>query len=376
MIGERHGTPFVLTYMADPKRLVRGPGEMLELSDMAHYLLSLGLVKPRDVVEEDLAIVDASRRNCVFLATTRAGPTFVVKQAGPRSTRTLAHEAAVLAALADATELADRVPAVVHYEPAARRLVVSTPGGARDWGDHRGRFPRIPARVLGRTLAALHRLPAEAVEELPEGVDRMWALSLPEPPHELVLDLSAGAQDLVARVQASDYLCRRLDELRGMGDDAVPVHGDLRWANCLTLAAPASQRRTRVVLVDWELAGPGAAAFDVGTVLAEYLSAWIGSIPIVEPGDPGRLVARARHPLERMRPAIHDFWSAYRLVNPLGPALRRVIELAAVRLLQTAVEHAQGLAVPTAHVMTLLQLADNMLRHPEDAALTLLALRE
>jgi hypothetical protein len=63
-------------------------------------------------------------------------------------------------------------------------------------------------------------------------------------------------------------------------------------------------------------------------------------------------------------------------VNPLRPALRRVIELAAVRLLQTAVEHAQGLAVPTAHVMTLLQLADNMLRHPEDAALTLLALRE
>ena len=73
-----------------------------------------------------------------------------------------------------------------------------------------------------------------------------------------------------------------------------------------------------------------------------------------------------------MRPAVHDFWSAYRLANPLCPALRRVIELAAVRLLQTAVERAQGLAAPTAHVVTLLQLADNMLRDPEDAALALL----
>jgi Ser/Thr protein kinase RdoA (MazF antagonist) len=349
---------------------------MLEQSDIAHYLLSLGLVKPRDVVDEDLTVVDVSRRNCVFLATTRAGPSFVVKQAGPRSAGTLAHEAAVLGALAGAAELAGRVPVVVHNEPAAGRLVVRTPGGARDWGDHHGRFPRIPARLLGRTLAALHRLPAGEVEALPPDVDRMWALSLPEPPHELVLDLSSGAQEVVARVQAGRHLCERLGELRDApGEDAL-VHGDLRWANCLALAAPGAERRTRVVLVDWELAGPGAAAFDVGTVLAEYLSVWIGSIPIADPADPGRLIARARHPLERMRPAIHDFWSAYRLANPLHPTLRRVVELGAVRLLQTAVEHAQGLAAPTAHVMTLVQLADNLLRDPDDAALTLLALRE
>ena len=130
------------------------------------------------------------------------------------------------------------------------------------------------------------------------------------------------------------------------------------------------------MLIDWEVAGPGPAAFDVGTVLAEYLAAWIESIPIVEPADPGRLVARARHPLDRMRPAVHDFWSAYRAADPLCPALRRVIELAAVRLLQVAVEHAQRLSAPSAHVVTLLQLADNMLRDPEEAALALLALRE
>ena len=53
-----------------------------------------------------------------------------------------------------------------------------------------------------------------------------------------------------------------------------------------------------------------------------------------------------------------------------------MIELAAVRLLQTAVESAQGLVTPSAHVMTLVQLADNMLRHPEDAAMNLLGLHE
>ena len=128
-----------------------------------------------------------------------------------------------------------------------------------------------------------------------------------------------------------------------------------------------------MLLVDWELAGRGDPAFDVGSVLAEYLRVWVGSIPIVEPVDPGRLVARARHPLASMRPAIHAFWSAYRSAHPV--ALRRVVELGAVRLLQTAVERAQGLSFPSAHVVTLVQLADNMLRRPDDAAAALLGLQ-
>ncbi|MDQ3997995.1 MAG: hypothetical protein M3303_13380, partial [Gemmatimonadota bacterium] len=78
---------------------------MLEQSDIAHYLLSLGVVKPRAVVEEQLTVVDASRRNCVFVAASRAGSTYVVKQAGPRSAGTLAHEAAVLRVLADTPQL-------------------------------------------------------------------------------------------------------------------------------------------------------------------------------------------------------------------------------------------------------------------------------
>jgi aminoglycoside phosphotransferase len=351
---------------------------VLEQSEVSHYLLSLDLVKARAVVEEGLAVVDASRRNCVFVAATRAGPAYVVKQAGPRNAPTLAHEAAVLRVLARAPELKSYVPMVVHHDAGAGRLILRTAGGARDWSVHHsaGRFPRTPARVLGGALAALHRLPPHRVEQLPPGFDRMWALSLAEPPHELLLDLSLGAQDVVARLQASRAMCDRLDELRNACSDDGVVHGDLRWDNCLAVAAPGSRRRTRLLLVDWELAGPGAAGFDLGTVLAEYLCVWVESIPIVEPGDPGRLVSRAGHPLRRMQPAMQAFWAAYRLARGGGPSLRRVIELAAVHLLQTAVERAQDLAEASAHVVTLVQLADNMLRHPEETALNLLALRE
>jgi Ser/Thr protein kinase RdoA (MazF antagonist) len=350
---------------------------MLEQSDIAHYLLSLGLVKPRAVVEEDLTIIDVSRRNCVFVASTGDGPTHVVKQGLPHTAHTLDHEAAVLRALARKPQLAQQVPSVAHHDPDAACLVLRSPPRARDWSEHHrdGRFRVGMAGGLGRALAALHAIPADAVPARPPGIDPMWGLELPEPSYESVLQMSAGSCDLVARLQGSKRLSQRLRTLRHQVRSDAIVHGDLRWDNCLVFAAPGSTRRTRVLVIDWELAGSGAAAFDVATALAEYLRVWVGSIPIVEPTDPSRLVAHAAHPLWRMQPAMAAFWSAYRSARPQAPSLTEVIELTAVRLLQIAVEHADTMHTPTAHVVTLLQLADNMLDQPAHAAVGLLAMR-
>jgi Ser/Thr protein kinase RdoA (MazF antagonist) len=350
---------------------------MLGHSQIAHYLLSLGLLKPRAIVEDGLTVVDASRRNCVFIATTRSGPTYVVKQAGSRSALTLEHEAEVLRMLAHAPELTLQVPAVVHEDRAMALLVLRSPCGGRDWREHHkaGRFPIAPARTLGRSLAGLHRHAPDGIGDQPADAERMWALQFAEPPLELIRDLSAGAQDLVARLQANAAMMDRLTGLREHDHEDVFVHGDLRWDNCVAIAGPGSRRRTQTLLIDWELAGRGEAALDVGTVLAEYLSTWVGSIPIVEMATPGRLLSLARYPLRRMHPAIGAFWSAYRATSPAPPALGRVLELAAVRLLSTAVERAQVLAAPSAHLVILLQLAENVLLEPDRAAQTLLGLR-
>ena len=256
-------------------------------------------------------------------------------------------------------------------------LVLRSPGGGRDWREHHkaGRFPLAPARALGRGLATLHRHSPDRVGDQPRDLDRMWALQLADPSLELIRDLSAGAQDVVARLQTNRAMIDRLTRLRDDGRQDAFVHGDLRWDNCLAIARPGSKRRTHTLLVDWELAGRGEAALDIGTVLAEYLSAWVGSIPIVEVATPGRLLSQAKHPLKRMQPATDAFWSAYCEETSTPPTLRRVLELTAVHLVQTAVERAQVLWAPSAHVVTLLQLAENTLLEPERAAQVLLGLR-
>ena len=346
----------------------------LEQSQVAHYLLSFGLVNPRAVIEDDLLVTDASRRNSVFVVTSSCGPTWVVKQAAPGDSDRVAHEAKVLRLLAGVPELAGHVPELVHSDAASTRLVMRSPPGAVAWNDL-ARVPRLPARALGSILATLHAVRPEGAEAPPH-VDRPWGRALWEPRYEEVQRMSAGALDLLERLQSSREFC---DRLRRVGDEAREdafVHGDLRWDNCLAVPVAGSRRRTDVVVVDWERAGRGDAADDLGMAFGEYLRLWLGSIPILDAADPGRLVRHAAHPLERLQPAMRSLWAAYRRGCPRPVALRRVAEMTAVRLLQTAMEYAQGLVAATAELTTLAHVAEDLLIDPDAMAGFLLGLSE
>ena len=323
---------------------------MLEQSDIAHYLLSLGACQaarrrrggPRRSSTRRAGTASSSPRRAPARRTSSSRPAPRTRRhAGARGRRAPRARRRAGAGGAGAHGRASR---------AARRRGSSCarPAGARDWSDHHGagRFPRIPARVLGRTLAALHRLPADARRAAARASTAMWGLSLPEPPHELLLDLSAGAQDLVARVQASRALCDRLDELRDRRPTSALVHGDLRWDNCLALAAPGSRAQ------DARAAGRLGARRPRAPRRSTSAPCWPSTCApgsarsrSSSPPIPAGCSARARHPLRRMQPAIAGLLVGVPARQPAtARRSRRVIELAAVRLLQTAVERAQGLA--------------------------------
>jgi len=347
---------------------------VLEHAQVAHYLLSLGLVNPRAVIEEDLTVTDVSRRNTVFLATCSAGPSYVIKEAGLAGTDTLAREATILRGLASQPALAGLTPELVHYDATAVRLVLRSPPRALDWGRQR-RLSPLTARALGRALAAVHTARVD-VEPLPAGDERLWGLSLPEPSLDRVRGMSAGAADLLARVQADRPLCDRLKTLRDDGHERAFIHGDLRWDNCLAIAGAGGRRRTQVLLIDWEHAGPGRPELDLAAALAEYLRTWVDSFPAVEPeSDLSRLDADARRPLATMQAAMLALWLGYVRASAQPLDMLRVTELAAVRLLETAFEYARGTPFVTGHVIVLAQIAANMLQAPGYAAWNVLGLR-
>ena len=259
---------------------------MLEQSDMAHYLLSLGSCQA----------AGRGGRGPRRSSTCRAGTACSSPPRAPaRRSWSSRPDAGTGRRSRTRPPFSARWPSRRTWRAGARRRA-SRAGGAgsscarrpgRDWSDHSRTLPAHPGAGLGRYAGG----PASAAGG--RGGARRRARPdvgsvAPGAIARAVLDLSAAAQELVRPASRPARPVHRLEgAARGTADDDVPVHGDLRWANCLALpgarlapqdAADADRlggRRTR-----------REPAFDVGTVLAEYLGAWIASIPIVEPADP------------------------------------------------------------------------------------------
>src|SRR3954454_1267674 len=69
---------------------------MLGRADVVPYLVQRGLIAPQAIVDGDVRVVDASRRNRNFHVVANQGSAYLVKQGrhGSQGLGTVAHEAA------------------------------------------------------------------------------------------------------------------------------------------------------------------------------------------------------------------------------------------------------------------------------------------
>ena len=330
---------------------------MLEQHEVAGYLLRRRLLGRRCIVAGSLRIADASSRNRNFKVTGAApGQSYLLKQGiVADSAHTLANEAALYRRLtAGGAALRRCVPRLYRHDAAGGPLILEWIEDGVDLERHvaaRGGCGPALAAALGRTLATLHAVARDA-EALRD--DPPWVLALHRPPLEALRYLSAASIELVGRLQADDALCSAFDELRtGWRADAL-VHRDVKWANWIAHPPPGGRRLTQVKLVDWEMAGWGDPAFDVGSALSDFASVGLDAAPA-----PG--AARASSAM---------FWRAYvrtaRLDAPAAAALlERSLRFAGARLVQSAFEHTQETTVMSARVGRLVALARELLLAPD-----------
>jgi hypothetical protein len=348
---------------------------VLGAADITGYLLDRKLLSSRAVVDGRLRIQDVSRLNRVFVVTAERERCLVLKLAGAAGGAGIAREAAVLQrlrALDPGGPLASYLPVLVAYDRADGVIVLESAPGARDMRAHHaeGRFSRGLARAAGRALGLLHAVPPAALDRVPQAVG---GSHVHRPDLVGRFTLSDAAVELTRRLQGSDELCAALDALGTDGSADAVIHGDVRWDNWLAIRAGGTSRWSRLQLIDWERCGAGDAGQDVGAYFGEYLHAWLQSIPIADPREPGLLLAHARLPLRRMRPALRAFWEGYGAQRGMPPAalaatLHRSMRFAAARLITAALEEAQARAELQGHALHSLALSRNMLRRPREAA--------
>ena len=353
----------------------RPSGEVLSPPDVCAHLVRHGLISRREIVDGGVEVRELSRRNLSFAVIRSDGRSFVVKQGDPGEQGAgVAHEADVYRLLRNAGL---PMPRLVHYDESRTVLVVEFVDGlAMDI--YHARRPRIAVTAfaaLGRALARLH---IRTMPTLPERLP--FTVGIAEPAVHLMHDLPPASREIIRAVQRDRRAPVGLAEVQSVWTYSAPLHFDLRWANVLVTPAPGATRLTRVELVDWELAGRGHPLWDVGCLLAQFLSFWLGVRDAPNPGSargPTTLIAIRR----AARTLLAAYLHTYNLNEPrsgeTAPSrLATLGRFAATRLLQIADEAAATeVALPRVALLHV-QLALNVFDRPYEAMAQLLGLTD
>jgi len=351
-------------------------------AELIRYLLATGLLTPRSIVDGSLRVINAGGRNSSFRVTTMDGPAYLIKQ-GYDGHEAVQREAAAYAFLSSHTtmnEVREILPNVVPHDREDSLLVLQYIHGVdlRQYHERVGRCPISLAARAAELLAMLHTLPTTGIPPtlryVPTG-HGSGAQLFHRPDENVFRTLSQASIELIGLVQTDQALCNALDELSDDWRQEAFTHHDIRWENILTCRA-ARKRTPSLWIVDWETAGLGDPAWDLGCLFAEYLSHWLSSIPVASAGDVTEYLALASYPLEAAQQAIVSAWTGYsrRLKsNSINHTerLRRVTKYLGSRLVQRALELDQRWATPTVEAVCHLQVGARTLADP-DAALTAL----
>ena len=363
--------------------------------EIISYLLNQGFIGEDRIIDNDLIVVDASGRNSNFKVISQDGPCYFLKQdlrgrdEADITFPTVAYEAKVYQLFNEVSgdqKFDLHLPRFYAFDRKERLLILESVVGSISLAEYHfghGQFSSLITKELGTALARLHRI-SETEKAKTErfqsiAVSPPWVFFLPLPGNWIYTNSSSASIEFLKLIQNFGELKNLFDDIRLQWRRDAFIHGDFKWSNCLVVQGPASHRKSRIKIVDWELAGMGDACWDLGGIFSEYLHLWLSSVPIAGDAQPDQFLDFARFPLGNLHSSMSSFWNAYVQHRDIKPDeieewLLRATRYAGVRLVQTAFEQLQDVADITTKAICLLQLCLNILTRPTEASVQLLGL--
>jgi thiamine kinase-like enzyme len=352
---------------------------MLTQHEVVPYLLSRDLITSRCVVDGNVAALDNSRRNRNYRIISPDG-CYLLKQAvGSDRIETLSREAAIYQQLFSGSQkngIASHLPRFCAYDSDQHILILELIQDAETLREQQHRLGRVSshsAKQAADALASLHRVKLTSKEKA--ATPGASVLSLHQPTLASYRNVSRGGLQLVEIIQKQKGLTDHLDQLRHEWQPSGFIHGDIRAENFL-IPVPLGRGKRPVKIVDFEFAGAGDAAWDVGSLFSEYLSFWLFSFPLMTAGPLDRFIHLAVCPLDKIQPSLHSFWIQYARCMTLEDSksdqfLLRVVKFSALRLFAMAFEMSPALSSVNTYILSLVQVGMNILAQPEKAAVEL-----
>jgi Phosphotransferase enzyme family len=329
----------------------------------------------------DVVLTIHSSRNPSYVVQFASGDAYFVKHPSSlEQSATIHHEASVYLSLSNAEAFRRVAPQLFHYDPSLPLLVLRAIPDAE---------PSDPLLITSRrsVVRAAHRLghALALLHDLPHTPGDVSALPPPPffldlPPLSLRAHLSNATAELVRAVQNDAVLAAVIVRCRDSWRRTGWIHGELKWPHCLLVRSSGRGVSEPVRLVDYEFAGVGDSSWDVGCVIAAYLSSWLSSMPSPTTATAESLVSRSALSLHDLHQALATFWRVYAKRRGLSTSermgvLQSAVQHAVARLLWTVFESCAARdALPPRSLITL-QLAHNLAERPYEGLKHLLGLR-
>jgi aminoglycoside phosphotransferase (APT) family kinase protein len=359
---------------------------MLDVDNAIPYLLAHGLIDEGWIVDGDLTIQCAAKRNRNLRIEGPGGSGYLIRQPdalAQASRCTLANEASFYEFCQEepgAFPIAQFLPRMVSRDASRSVHVLELVPGALplSWDHTAGavqEFPVKASRALGTALGTVHRIfRRPELAESPRlawlGRQVPWALSAHRPSLELLATLSP-AQARMFRIIQETELEVHLARLGPRWQVETVIHGDIRSDNVLVPSRGISSEHAaaEIRIIDWEFVHIGDPAWDLAGALHDCLVFWTGSMPLEINLPAEEMAAQAQYPLDVPRVALRALWDGYRSASGLAPVeadelLLRAVAFSAARLIQVSYEISGELEVLPTQAVILLQISANLLADP------------
>ncbi|MBD2505875.1 phosphotransferase [Nostoc muscorum FACHB-395] len=285
------------------------------------------------------------------------------------------------------TDIRSYFSEAVHFDPENSIFVFNYLTNYRDLMDfyvekNLNLFPVEIARVVGTTLASVHRLSidrqdyqeffqifSQGTPNLNLGIDRVTPAVFGKLPTDGLKFLSL--------YQRYDSLGQAIAELSNAFTPCCLTHNDLKLNNILLSLSweePAfdesSSDDSLIRLIDWERGAWGDPASDLGTLIASYLQLWLHSMITSKTMAIQESLRLATTPLHLLQPSIRELVIAYFSVFPeiiehRPDFLQRVMQFcgfALIKSIQAKLQHEKTFGNKG---ICILQVAKSLLCRPE-----------
>lgn len=250
------------------------------------------------------------------------------------------------------SEISDFLPKLLHFDPVRAILIVEYSDTHIDLDDYyvnNNQFPIVVAQSIGKVLATLHGQTFER-REYQQFLDQQSNLDTTDTAIKIINRLSRITPDIFRAMppeclqffklyQRFPSLTQAISDLGNSIRPSCLIHNDLKINNILLDLSWTLPTSKVIRLIDWERAGWGDPAFDLGCILGSYLEIWLNELTISNTLSINESLQLTGTPLELIQPSLFSLVQSYLASFPAIMIARpdyldRVIQFAGLSLIQ------------------------------------------